>query len=94
MGQFLYKAVNQSGGHISGSIEAVDRRSAVLALTGQGHFVIELAEEGHAQSPKAVSDKAATDIAQLASFRKSKVSSKIAIRFCIPSFNVGTPISE
>jgi hypothetical protein len=25
---------------------------------------------------------------------KSKVSSKIAIRFCIPSFKVSTPISE
>ena len=50
MGQFHYKAVNQSGGHISGAIEAVDRRSAVTALTGQGHFVTELAEGAAPQS--------------------------------------------
>ena len=81
MGQFFYKAVNQSGGHVSGSIEAVDRRSAVVALTGQGHFVTELAEEGHAQSLQGISDKAATDIAQLASLRKSKVSSKDVLAF-------------
>jgi type II secretory pathway component PulF len=81
VGQFFYKAVNQSGGHISGSIEAVDRRSAVVALTGQGHFVTELAEEALAQGIQGVSDKAATDIAQLASFRKSKVSSKDVLAF-------------
>jgi type II secretory pathway component PulF len=81
VGQFFYKAVNQGGGHITGSIEAVDRRSAVVALTGQGHFVTELAEEALAQATKGVSDKAATDIAQLVSFRKSKVSSKDVLAF-------------
>jgi len=44
VGQFNYKAVNKSGGHVSGSIEAVDRKSAVVALSGQGHFVTELLE--------------------------------------------------
>ena len=81
MGQFFYRAVDQSGGHISGSIEAVDRRSAVVALTGQGHFVTELAEEAQAQGLKGASDTAATDLGQLLSFRKSKVSSKDVLAF-------------
>ena len=44
MGRFSYKAVNQVGGHIIGTIEAADRRSAVAGLTDKGQFVIELAE--------------------------------------------------
>jgi len=81
VGQFFYRAVNQSGGHISGSIEAVDRRSAVVALTGQGHFVTELALEAQAQGKKGASDKAATDISQLVSLRRTKVSSKDVLAF-------------
>ena len=81
MGQFFYKAVNQSGGHISGSIEAMDRRSAVVALTGQGHFVTELALEAQSQGAKGAADKAAADIGQLVNFRRSKVSSKDVLAF-------------
>jgi type II secretory pathway component PulF len=44
LGEFSYKAVDLSGAHIAGTVEAADRRSAVAALTGQGHFVTELAE--------------------------------------------------
>lgn len=81
MGQFFYKAVDQSGGHISGTIEAVDRRSAVVALTGQGHFVTDLAEEAGTPSSNGVSDTAAADLGQLLGFRKSKVSSKDVLAF-------------
>ena len=45
MGQFSYKAVNQVGGHVTGTVEAADRRSAVANLAEQGQFVTELAEE-------------------------------------------------
>jgi type II secretory pathway component PulF len=43
--EFFYKAVDKAGEHITGVIEAADRRSAVATLTGEGRFVIELAEE-------------------------------------------------
>ena len=42
MGQFSYKAVDQTGARVSGVVDAADRRSAVVALTEQGHFVTEL----------------------------------------------------
>jgi type II secretory pathway component PulF len=44
MGQFLYKAVDRSGGHTSGAIEAVDRRNAVCVLADKGQLVTELTE--------------------------------------------------
>jgi len=46
LGQFSYKAIDQSGGHVAGVVEAADRRSAVTALTGHGHLVTELVEKG------------------------------------------------
>jgi len=45
LGQFAYKAVDKSGGHVTGIIEAADRRGAVVALTNQGHFVTELIQK-------------------------------------------------
>jgi len=45
MSRFSYKAVNRAGGHITGIIEAVNRRSAVAGLADKGQFVIELSEE-------------------------------------------------
>ena len=44
MGLFSYKAVNKAGGHITGTIEAADRKGAVSGLLEKGQFVIELAE--------------------------------------------------
>jgi type II secretory pathway component PulF len=79
VGQFSYKAVNQSGGHIAGSIEAVDRKGAVVALTNQGHFVTELIEE--APSEVAGGEKLALDIGQLVKFGSRKVSSKDVLAF-------------
>jgi type II secretory pathway component PulF len=51
LGHFTYKAVDQSGTHVSGVVEATDRRSAVAALVDQGRFVTELFE--HGQRPPA-----------------------------------------
>ena len=45
MVEFTYKAVTDSGGHINASVEAVDRRAAVTALSQRGHFVTELTEK-------------------------------------------------
>jgi len=40
--QFYYQAVNGTGARVKGSVEAVDRRSAITALTEKGNFVSEL----------------------------------------------------
>ncbi len=45
MGQFVYKAVNRTGEHISGQVEAADRKSAVSTLSRRGQFVIELTQK-------------------------------------------------
>ena len=55
MGQYSYKAIDQSGGHIAGVVEAVDRRSAVTALTGRGHLVTEIVEKGQHRDGAAAS---------------------------------------
>ncbi len=44
MGEFSYRGVDRGGSHISGTIEAADRRSAVAALAQRGHFATELFE--------------------------------------------------
>jgi type II secretory pathway component PulF len=46
LGHYSYKAIDQSGEHIAGVVEAADRRSAVAALSGRGHLVMELEEKG------------------------------------------------
>jgi type II secretory pathway component PulF len=52
VGKFIYKAIDKSGEHINGALEAADRKSAVATLTGQGHFVTELSEntKAHGES--------------------------------------------
>jgi len=45
LGQFSYKAVDQGGGHVAGTVEATDRRNAVAVLTDRGHFVTQLTEK-------------------------------------------------
>ena len=46
MGQFSYKAVDRTGGHVTGVVDATDRRSAVASLADRGHFVTDLVEQG------------------------------------------------
>jgi len=73
--QFSYKAVNQAGGHVAGTIEAVDRKSAVADLTDKEQFVIELAEEARAPTVSG-GEKAALDLAEFVRFGSRRVSSK------------------
>jgi type II secretory pathway component PulF len=54
LGQFSYKAVDRGGAHVSGVVDAVDRRSAVAALTSRGHFVMELIEKGQERAAAAL----------------------------------------
>ena len=45
MAIYSYTAVGRDGKHITGNIQASDRRNAVSVLAGSGRFVIELAEQ-------------------------------------------------
>ena len=54
MSKFFYKAVDRSGEHITGTLDAADRKSAVAVLTGQGHFVTELSENKKASSAESL----------------------------------------
>jgi len=74
---FSYKAVDQSGGHITGTIEAIDRRSAVVALTEKGNFVTELTKDVRSHSPgDSQSETSASDVGQFLKFGSRRVSSK------------------
>jgi len=73
--KFFYKAVDQGGEHVTGTIEAVDRKSAVAALTNKGQFVMELAEKAKSSGAGA-SLREALDIQQLLKFGSRRISSK------------------
>jgi len=75
LGWFSYKAVDKGGGHVTGTIEAADRRSAVVALADRGHFVTELAEEIRATGVKG-REKAPLDLSGFVRFGSRRVSSK------------------
>lgn len=77
MNWFYYKAVDQSGGHVSGTIQAIDRKSAVVALTDKGHFVTELTKEIRSKSVGVVEgEKGAPSLGQLLRFGSGRVTSK------------------
>jgi len=74
---FSYKAVDRSGGHVMGTIEAVDRRSAVAALAEKGHFVTELTKEAKSHSPgKDQGETTALDLGQYLKIGSRRISSK------------------
>ena len=75
MGQFSYKAVDKGGGHVTGTIEASDRRSAVVALANKGQFVTDLAEAAQAPGVNG-GEKAALDLSRFVRFGSRRVSSK------------------
>jgi len=75
VGQYSYKAVEQGGGNVTGTIEAADRRSAVAALVDKGQFVVELAQEAQATSING-EKKAELDLTMLLNFGSRKVTSK------------------
>ncbi|MHC4520052.1 MAG: type II secretion system F family protein, partial [Planctomycetota bacterium] len=75
MGEFSYKAVDQGGTHVAGSVEATDRRSAVAALTGRGHFVMELIEKTR-QADKPGTQASSVELPGLPRLGGGRVSSK------------------
>lgn len=103
MGQFSYKAVNQAGEHIAGTIEAADRRSAVGSLADRGQFVLDLAEETGAISVGG-KDRLVSSLAGLTKFGSRRITSKdilamtgqlsTALRAGLPLLNVLEIIRE
>jgi type II secretory pathway component PulF len=75
VGQYSYKAVEQGGGNVTGTIEAADRKSAVAALADQGQFVLELAQEAQATSVNG-EKKTELDLTRLLSFGSRRINSK------------------
>jgi len=75
VGQFFYKAVDKGGGHITGTIEASDRRSAVVTLSDRGQFVTELAEQTVAADVEAVEKKEA-DLVKVFRFGSKRITGK------------------
>ena len=75
MSQSTYKAVSLSGDHVTGTIEASDKRSAIASLADNGQFVIDLAEEAQAIVANST-EKIKRDISRTLKFRSHKSSSK------------------
>ena len=75
MSRFFYKAVDQGGEHTTGTIEAVDRKNAVAALTNKGQFVMELAEKA-GSSGTGANLLEALDVKRLLQFGSRRISSK------------------
>ena len=77
MNWFSYKAVDRSGGHVTGRIEAVDRRSAVVALAEKGHFVTELTKGAKSHGAgEGQNETSALDLGRYLKIGSRRVSSK------------------
>ena len=75
MGEFSYKAVDKGGEHVTGTVEAADRKSAVIALANKGNFVTELAEKTKSSGVGA-SFLEGLDLGKSLNFGSRRVSSK------------------
>jgi len=75
LGQFAYKAVDRVGAHVSGVVDAADRRSAVATLTGRGHLVTDLFEKGEGRE-RAAAGAAPLQLPALPRWGGRRVSSK------------------
>jgi type II secretory pathway component PulF len=73
---FSYKAVDRGGGHVTGTIQAVDRRSAVAALANKGHFVTELTKEAESHVSDERKETPALDLGRYLKIGSRRVSSK------------------
>lgn len=75
MGYFAYKAVDRAGTHISGTIEAVDRKNAIAVLSDKGHYVTELLDKAQAGKVTAAA-KSVEEVLKPAWFGGRRISSK------------------
>jgi len=76
LGHFSYKAVSNSGEHVTGQIEAADDKSAVAMLADRGHFVTQLHEQSLGPGGEADESSSMLDLAKLAKIGGRRVTSK------------------
>jgi type II secretory pathway component PulF len=91
MADFNYNAVDSSGGAVSGSIEAVDRKAAVAALTEKGRFVTDIIEKTVGFS----ASESISDLTKGFQLPSSKVSSKDILAMTTQlstAINAGLPL--
>ena len=91
MADFSYKAVDSSGVAVAGSIEAIDRKAAVSALTEKGRFVTDIIEKSAAFS----ASESISDLTKGFQFGGSKVSSKEVLAMTTQlstALNAGLPL--
>jgi type II secretory pathway component PulF len=103
LGLFIYKAVNKTGGHITGTIEAADRKGAVAGLLDKDQFVIELTE-GKSVPAAEAGDRIVPEMAGFVKFGSRRVTGKdilamiaqlsAALRAGLPLLNALEIISE
>lgn len=75
MGHFSYKAVDRNGAHVSGTVEAADRRSAVATLADQGRFVTDILDQTSSAS-RSGGQGLSLGLAELSFLGKGRASSK------------------
>jgi len=75
LGRFSYKAVSRAGGHMTGTIDAADRRSAVAVLADKGQFVTDLSEEVLLQEADG-NEKAGVELGRLLRFGSHRATGK------------------
>lgn len=91
MADFTYKAVDSSGAAVAGSIEAIDRKAAVAALTEKGRFVTEIIEKSGAFS----ASESISDFTKDLKFGSAKVNSKDILAMTTQlstALNAGLPL--
>ena len=62
MTRFEYQGVNEMGQTVSGPVEAVDRKAAIVSLKAKGHFVTSLTEATQSGEAKLPAKKSLTTI--------------------------------
>lgn len=75
MANFEYKAVDNSGAAVAGTVTASDRRAAVADLAASGTFVTDLCEQSQSSASKGVSENVAS-IAKDFNFGSSRIAGK------------------
>lgn len=91
MADFSYKAVDSSGAAVGGSIEAVDRKAAVAALTAKGRFVTEIIEK----TSRFSASESLSGLTKGFQFGRAKVSSKEILAMTTQlstALNAGLPL--
>jgi len=76
LGHFTYKAVNESGGHVSGRVQSADRRTAIAELAQRGQFVVDINEGTSARASHKPEGVLGPDLSGILKFGRRRVKGK------------------